>query len=96
MSIQVLPAYVLDLGLGLMGRKTEFIRLQDRLAKTTSCLEFFTSNGWDFGADNVLQLKKSLTVSDRQTFNFDVEEMDWNDYLENYVIGRRKRNSDGT
>lgn len=86
---EVLPAYVLDLGLGLMGRKTEFIRLQDRLAKTTNCLEFFTSNGWDFGTDNVLQLKKSLSAHDRHTFNFDVEEMDWNDYLENYVIGTK-------
>lgn len=86
---EVLPAYVLDLGLGLMGRKTEFIRLQDRLAKTTTCLEFFTSNGWDFGADNVLQLKKSLSAHDKHTFNFDVAEMDWNEYLENYVIGTK-------
>jgi len=86
---EVLPAYFLDMGLGLMGRKTEFIRLQDRLAKTTSCLEFFTSNGWDFGAENVLQLKKSLSAHDRLIFNFDVEEMDWNDYLENYVIGTK-------
>ena len=74
-----------------MGRKTEFIRLQDRLAKTTTCLEFFTSNGWDFGADNVLQLKKSLSAHDKHTFNFDVAEMDWNEYLENYVIGSWKQ-----
>jgi len=86
---EVLPAYVLDLGLGLMGRKTEFIRLQDRLSKTTSCLEFFTSNGWDFSADNVVLLKKAMTVQDRQTFNFDVEELDWHNYLENYVIGTK-------
>lgn len=86
---EVLPAYVMDLGLGLMGRKTEFIRLQDRLAKSTSCLEFFTSSGWDFSADNVLQLKKALPAHDRKEFNFDVKEIDWNDYMENYIIGTK-------
>lgn len=65
-------------------------RIQDKLFKAVECLEYFTTNQWQFRDENVRNLLASLSTSDRKTFDFDVCHIQWEQYIERYVLGFRK------
>jgi alcohol-forming fatty acyl-CoA reductase len=66
------------------------IKVQDKLAKSVECLEYFTTHQWKFHSDNVLALLNALQEKDRQQFQFDVGTIQWEDYVEKYVLGFRQ------
>jgi len=66
------------------------IKVQDKLAKSVECLEYFTTHQWKFHGDNVLALLDALEEKDRQQFQFDVRTIEWEDYVEKYVLGFRQ------
>ena len=55
-----------------------------------SCLNFYTIRQWRFVSDNAIHLLDKLTDEDRRVFYFDVREIDWREYIRNYVLGARK------
>lgn len=65
-------------------------RIQDKLLKAVECLEYFTTNQWQFKDENVRNLLASLSPLDRKTFDFDVCHIQWAQYIERYVLGFRK------
>ncbi|CAG9857442.1 unnamed protein product [Phyllotreta striolata] len=85
-----LPAYVVDTVVRIWGGKPILLRIQDKLDKAAVCLEYFATNEWRFDDENVRQLALTLSESDREEFCFDVAKIDWNNYLENYVLGIRR------
>lgn len=66
------------------------IKVQDKLAKSVECLEYFTTHQWKFHGHNVLALLDALQEKDRQQFQFDVRTIQWEDYVEKYVLGFRQ------
>jgi hypothetical protein len=66
------------------------IKVQDKLAKSVECLEYFTTHQWKFHSDNVMALLDALDDKDRQQFQFDVRTIQWDDYVEKYVLGFRQ------
>jgi fatty acyl-CoA reductase len=66
------------------------VRVQKKLQRAVSCLEFFTTHEWQFTNDNVTRLMTHLHPQDRKIFNFDVLEIDWKPYLGQYVLGTRR------
>lgn len=84
-----LPAHVLDFFLRLVGKKTFIVSIQSRLHKAAKCLEYFSTQEWKFRDDNVRRLGEQLSPEDRQTFMFDVKQIDWSSYLERYILGIR-------
>lgn len=66
------------------------LRIQDKLGKAAKCLEYFTTHEWKFEDSNVRSLNSSLSEQDRREFNFDVSHINWEEYIENYVLGIRK------
>uniref|UniRef100_T1JN37 Fatty acyl-CoA reductase n=1 Tax=Strigamia maritima TaxID=126957 RepID=T1JN37_STRMM len=77
----------LDVILKLFGKNIELVRMQDKIRKSMNVLKFFSCNQWKFSSDNVCSLWKSLNAKEKQMFNFDVRQINWPDYLENYVYG---------
>ncbi len=65
-------------------------KLYNRAHRAMSCLEFYTMRQWHFVSRNPLQLSNKMSAEDRSTFNFDVRQIDWESYMESYVIGVRK------
>lgn len=84
------PAYVMDYAMNLTGGKPIMMRIQDKLSKAAVCLEYFTTNEWKFDDENVRYLNSILCDSDRREFNFNVAKIDWQKYIESYVLGIRK------
>lgn len=66
------------------------IRVQNKLEKAAGCLEYFTTRQWAFSDDNVQALCTALSPEDRRTFDFNVKNIDWDAYIESYVLGIRR------
>jgi len=84
------PAWLGDLYCRAMGGKARLVRLQQKLWKSVECLEYFTSHEWKFHCDNVTALNDKLSQEDRETYNFDVKQIHWPTYLENYCFGVKR------
>lgn len=85
----MLPAHILDFLARLKGTRPVMVRVQTKLVKAVKCLEYFTTQQWNFRDDNVRRLGEELSSEDRQTFMFDVNQIDWPSYLEQYILGIR-------
>lgn len=66
------------------------VKVQQKLSKAVECLEYFTTHQWSFTDDNVRHLLTQMSASDRQSFQFDVCRINWEQYLEKYVLGFRE------
>lgn len=64
-------------------------RIQEKLDKAAKCLEYFSTRQWRFIDDNVRLLNRSLSAEDRAEFAFDVSQIQWSKYIEDYVLGIR-------
>jgi len=83
------PAKLLDIAARLTGRRPRMARLYQKVESATSAMEFFSTRGWNFSHANAEHLQSKMSREDRASFFFDVRAVDWNSYLENYVIGVR-------
>lgn len=86
----LLPAHILDFILRLRGKPAIMVGLHEKIDKAVKCLEYFTMQQWTFRDDNVRQLSGELSPEDRQIFMFDVKQIDWPSYLEQYILGIRQ------
>ncbi|GLD48333.1 fatty acyl-CoA reductase 1-like protein, partial [Lates japonicus] len=84
------PALIYDLFLRLSGQKPQMMRIFNRLHKAISLLEYFSSQDWEWNSENMSMLMSHLTPEDRKQFNFDVRQLNWPEYIENYCIGTKK------
>lgn len=66
------------------------VRVQAKLEKAAKCLEYFSTQQWRFSDENVRHLNSMLSNEDRNTFMFDVRQINWTQYLESYVLGIRQ------
>ncbi|KAF7693739.1 hypothetical protein HF521_007492 [Silurus meridionalis] len=87
------PAFLYDLFLRLSGQKPQMMRIFNRLHKAIGLLEYFSSQDWEWNSDNMNMLMNQLSTEDRKTFNFDVHQLNWPEYIENYCIGTKKYRS---
>lgn len=81
------PAAIYDIFLRLTGRKPRLLNITNRILKTVSVLEYFATRSWEWSMNNTEMLLAELGPKDQQMFNFDVRQLDWVEYFENYVLG---------
>ncbi|XP_022187212.2 LOW QUALITY PROTEIN: putative fatty acyl-CoA reductase CG5065 [Nilaparvata lugens] len=86
----LLPAYLMDACTRIAGRKPIMVTVQNKLLRAAECLEFFTTHEWKFTNTNVLKLYESLPPSDRESFNFNVNDVNWQEYMQLYWLGIRR------
>ncbi|XP_049638844.1 fatty acyl-CoA reductase 2-like [Suncus etruscus] len=84
------PAIIFDLFRRLTGRKPRFLNLMNRILKANAMLEYFTAQSWEWSMNNTEMLMAELGPKDQQMFNFDVQHLNWKEYVENYVLGVKK------
>ena len=66
------------------------MNIQNKIGKSVGCLEYFSKRQWRFQDDNVRALLNTLSPRDREKFVFDVNLIEWDKYIENYVLGFRE------
>ncbi|KAL7992196.1 hypothetical protein Chor_016452 [Crotalus horridus] len=94
------PAFLYDIYLRITGRNPRMMKTITRLHKAMVLLEYFTSNSWEWNTDNVNMLMSQLSPEDKKAsdfkilmtivFNFDVRQLHWAEYMENYCMGTKK------
>lgn len=62
----------------------------NRLLRTVSMLEYFVNRSWEWSTYNTEMLMSELSPEDQRVFNFDVRQLNWLEYIENYVLGVKK------
>ena len=64
----------------------------EKLTSGIGVLKHFTSNEWVWKNQNMLKLQSELEQTDNsslQAFDFDMRSLDWQLFLENYLLGIR-------
>ncbi|CAF3077294.1 unnamed protein product [Rotaria socialis] len=87
---EVIPAFILDCYMRVVGRKPMFIKLSDRIYKSVRTLDFFTSHSWLFPNDNSVFLQNEMSDIDQKIFCFDLKDLDWFQYWNNYCMGAKQ------
>ncbi|CAF1275718.1 unnamed protein product [Rotaria sordida] len=87
---EVLPAFILDCYMRLIGRKPIFSKICDKIYKNVRTLDFFTTHSWVFPNDNSILLQNEMSDVDQQIFNFDVKDLDWSQYWRIYCLGAKQ------
>ncbi|XP_068004039.1 fatty acyl-CoA reductase 1 isoform X3 [Melanerpes formicivorus] len=84
-----IPAFFCDLLLRLTGHEPWMMKTITRLHKAMMLLEYFTSNSWIWNTENMTMLMNQLNPEDKKHFNFDVRQLHWAEYMENYCMGTK-------
>lgn len=61
--------------------------------KTENLMDMYRTymiNEWKFDNSNIKKLWLSMSLEDRKSFRFNLEEFDWNSYIKSYYYGIRK------
>ena len=67
-----------------------WVSVYETNARAKEVLEYFVSHKWDFQVDNVIRLQKQLADTDKEVFNFDITQVDWPSYMNQYYLGLRE------
>uniref|UniRef100_A0A0N4ZAD3 Fatty acyl-CoA reductase n=1 Tax=Parastrongyloides trichosuri TaxID=131310 RepID=A0A0N4ZAD3_PARTI len=83
------PAKLQDFINSFIGKKQNNAQTFNKVYKMIKTLEFFTTNDWNFKSDGLVTLWNTLSKHDQETFNFDIRQVNWQDYLFDYFVGIR-------
>lgn len=89
--LHFLPAYIFDIVLRIQGSKPIMMKIARRFQRAANTGEFFAMHEWIFENDNQRILSQNVKqMADGNEFNCDISHMDWDSYVENYMLGIRK------
>ncbi|CAH0578052.1 unnamed protein product [Chrysodeixis includens] len=85
----LVPAYLIDFLLLLLGQKRIMIRIQDRISQGLEVLQYFTMRQWNFPCPNYDSIQSMLNKEEQNIFNTDITHVDRNEYMRMCVEGGR-------
>lgn len=86
-----LPAIAFDLMLRVQGKRPIMLKLAKRFKMAADVGKYFVLHEWEFQNKNVQRIIRAAreTQLDAQEFNCDLTHMDWDSYIEKYMMGIR-------
>ena len=60
-------------------------RAVDKMHKAQAVLNFFTTNEYEFVEENLKNLQDEMHEDDRKIFNFDIADLNWADFLDDWT-----------
>ena len=90
--LTMFPAYILDAVASIQGKKANNLRYAQKFLKFLDAMSFFTLVKFDFKSKNlpVLAAKVSKMKSYKSQLDFDLRNVDWNDFYLNFLPGIKK------
>jgi fatty acyl-CoA reductase len=88
----IIPAYLADIGLRLIGRKARVVNIYKNLHRTLLGLESFTIRGEiQCSYDSLNSLRQLVSETNNSSeFYFDIRALHWPTYIESYLIGTKR------
>jgi len=66
------------------------VKTYRKIDTVTAVLDHFVENQWTFSTNQTKNLWNSLSVEEKQRFNFDMNSIDWDKYFLISLAGARK------
>ncbi|CAB3257558.1 unnamed protein product [Arctia plantaginis] len=88
--LHLIPAYIIDGVCWILGKERKLVKVYTKMYKLSTALGYFTTNDWEFQDKNLATLFDSLSPTDKEIFDFNVETIDWQEYVLIYGLGIRK------
>nr|QRC76219.1 fatty acyl-CoA reductase 9 [Mythimna separata] len=85
----LVPAYLIDFLLFLLGQKRIMVRIQERISQGLEVLQYFTMRPWNFPCANYDAVRLKLTPEEQVIFNTDITDQNREEYMANCVEGGR-------
>lgn len=80
----------MDLILLVLGKKLIFIKLQYKIFRTINLVSYFLNEQWHWKNTNFKSLYNNLSASEKHKFNFNILNLDYRQYISNWIYGNRK------
>ncbi|XP_043477559.1 fatty acyl-CoA reductase wat-like [Leptopilina heterotoma] len=87
--LQTLPASIVDIFLIIVGRKTWAMRINKKLSTLVNLVSYFALNDWKGKNERTKNLWNKISPDDQKLFPFSMNDFNWNDYIQKYMIGLR-------
>ncbi|KAH8330484.1 hypothetical protein KR067_003931 [Drosophila pandora] len=84
-----LPGYFFDLALQLSGRKPRLVKIYRKLHSGLALMKYFLQRDFYFEIKNSERLFTLMSQEDRCLYDFDMENVDWRDYVNKSIRGIR-------
>ncbi|CAH3872828.1 unnamed protein product [Pieris brassicae] len=84
---QVIPSYLADLFLYVIGKPARYVKIQTKLASYLDTIRFFSSQSWNITNDKTRGLYSSLNSADKKLYPCDANLIDWKQYIPIYFRG---------
>ncbi|XP_052862394.1 fatty acyl-CoA reductase wat [Anopheles cruzii] len=84
------PAVIGDIIALLIGRKPRLLRSYKKIHRFMDVIEYFSMREWQFKMDNMNALWRRLSSADKKLFFFDMRQINWDYFLEQYFCGIRR------
>ena len=65
------------------------MKAYEKIHKFSKIIAYFCLNSWKFEEKATTNLWNKMSDKDKEIFFFNIEELDWNFYLRNYLKGLR-------
>lgn len=85
-----IPALLVDLCMRLVGKKPFLFKINKKMKNAMKALEFFATREWTWQDENMVQLWNEMKGVDQELYNFNIQSIDWKEYLKSYVLGARQ------
>ncbi|XP_065219728.1 fatty acyl-CoA reductase wat-like [Planococcus citri] len=83
------PAFIIDTILNVLGKKPKFGKLYEKMHKLFDLLTHFSTNEWVIPSDNVNEMWRKLSQKDKDTFYFNLDDLNTEEYFGTYIRGLR-------
>lgn len=88
--LHYVPAAIFDVFCMCMGKKPRLLNTYKKIHRFMRVIEYFSMRQWDFQIDNVINLWNRLSDKDKDIFFFDMTQLDWDLFLQQYFRGIRQ------
>ncbi|XP_075233637.1 fatty acyl-CoA reductase wat-like isoform X2 [Lycorma delicatula] len=88
--LHYLPALLIDTIAPIFGKEKRLLKVLEKVDKLLQSISFFCIRQWDLSNKNTQDLWKSLDQKDKEIFPFNIEDINWEEYLYDYMRGIRQ------
>ncbi|XP_071535109.1 putative fatty acyl-CoA reductase CG5065 isoform X2 [Panulirus ornatus] len=85
--VNIVPAYIVDTIMRILGKKPIAVKLCNKMVKAVGALEYFMLRDWVFHNTQTQCLWDTLSPADKEIFHFDIDTLNWDEYIETYQKG---------
>ncbi|XP_043477891.1 fatty acyl-CoA reductase wat-like isoform X1 [Leptopilina heterotoma] len=87
--LHMIPAIVIDAGLFLTGKETKAVKIYKRIHRLLSATSHFVLHQWEPNVQRTKSLWQKISEDDKKIFPFSMDNFNWENYMESYVLGLR-------